>query len=87
MIMKAVFLDFFFAVTSNGNCKPCDIFTAPHQYEAKLPPCLIKHHAVETYGRLGLYLLEFITSALETGEKSASRPGRFTLREIFPSIH
>jgi hypothetical protein len=42
---------------------------------------------MEMCGRLGTYILEFITAILETGEKSASRPGLFTLMEIFPSIH
>jgi hypothetical protein len=83
MIMKASSA----AITSHGNCKSCDSFTAPHQYEAKLSPCLIKHHVMGTCGRFVIYKLGFLTSALEKGDESASRPGLFTLREIFHNIH
>jgi len=40
--------------------------------------CLTKHHAMKTYGGVELQIHAFITSALDGGEWSASRPGRFT---------
>jgi hypothetical protein len=36
------------------------------------------HYAVETYGGCGDIASPFLTSALDGGERSASRPGRFT---------
>jgi hypothetical protein len=39
--------------------------------------CLIKHHD-KTYGKAKLQLHAFLTSALDRGEWSASRPGRLT---------
>jgi hypothetical protein len=41
--------------------------------------CLTKHHAMKTYGG--------VTSALDGGEWSASRPNRFNPRERAPSTH
>jgi hypothetical protein len=39
--------------------------------------CLTKHHALKT----------FLTSLLDEGERSASRPGRFTPVKRAPSNH
>jgi hypothetical protein len=39
------------------------------------------HHAMQTYGVGDVKLHEFLTLALDGGEWSASRPGRFTPRE------
>jgi hypothetical protein len=36
---------------------------------------------MKTYGRVGIYLHTFLTSVLDGGEWSASRPGRFTPSE------
>jgi hypothetical protein len=38
--------------------------------------CLIKHHAIKTYWGSGGKLRVFLSSALDGGEWSASRPGR-----------
>jgi hypothetical protein len=46
---------------------------------------LIKHHAMKTYGgSVEVYLHSFLTLALDGGEWSASRPGRFTPGEKAP---
>jgi len=43
---------------------------------------------MKTYGGVELYLLHsFLTSALDGGECSASRPGRFTPVERAPGTH
>jgi hypothetical protein len=39
------------------------------------------HYAIETYGRVDVYIHIFLTSALIGCEWSASRPGRFTTGE------
>jgi len=49
--------------------------------------CLTKHHAMKTYWGMEVKLHTFLTVALEGGEWSASRPGRFTPRERVPSTH
>jgi hypothetical protein len=51
----------------------------------KLSLCLIKHYAMKTYGGSGGIAPPFSTSALDGGEWSASRPGRFIPGEIAPS--
>jgi hypothetical protein len=49
----------------------------------KLSLCLInKHHAMKTY--IGGIAPTFLTSTLDGGEQSASRPSRFTSRERAP---
>jgi hypothetical protein len=40
--------------------------------------CVIKYRYMGTYGGVKIYLHVFLTSALDGGEWSASRPGRFT---------
>jgi len=40
--------------------------------------CLIKHHTMKTCGGMEVQLHEFLTSALDGGDWSASPPGRFT---------
>jgi hypothetical protein len=52
----------------------------------KLSLCLTKHHSMKAYWewRYNTYSL---TSALDGGEWSASRPGRFTPRERAPGTH
>jgi hypothetical protein len=39
---------------------------------------LTKYHANKTYWGVEVWLRAFLTSALDGGEWSASRPGRFT---------
>jgi len=46
-----------------------------------------KHHAMKTYGGVELWLYAFITSALDGGEWSSSRPGRFTPGLRAPATH
>jgi hypothetical protein len=45
-----------------------------------LPLCLIKHYAMDAYGIVGVQNHVFLTSALASGEWSASSPGRFNPR-------
>jgi hypothetical protein len=47
-------------------------------YKVKLSLSLTKYHAMNTYWGVEVYLRAFLTSALDGGEWSASRPGRFT---------
>jgi hypothetical protein len=42
---------------------------------------------MKTYWGVEIYLHAFLTSALDGGEWSASRPGRFTSRERAPGTH
>jgi hypothetical protein len=42
---------------------------------------------MEAYWGVEIYLHAFLTSALDGGEWSASRPGRFTRRERAPGTH
>jgi hypothetical protein len=51
--------------------------------KVKLPLCLIKHHARKTEWRYSS--THSLTSALDGGEWSASRPSRFTPREGVPA--
>jgi hypothetical protein len=46
--------------------------------EVKLFLCLTKHHIIYTYWGMEVYIHAFLISALDGGEWSASRPGRFT---------
>jgi hypothetical protein len=49
---------------------------------------LTEHHAMKAYwGSGGTAPIVLLTSALDGGEWSASRPGRFTPRERAPSTH
>jgi len=48
---------------------------------------LTKHHAMKTYWGAEVWLPAFLTSALDGGELSASRPGRFTPKERAPGTH
>jgi hypothetical protein len=50
--------------------------------KVKLSLCLTKHHAMKAYW--GMHPLN---SARDGDEWSASRPGRFTLREAVPVTH
>jgi hypothetical protein len=42
---------------------------------------------MKTYGGSGVIAPQFLTSALDGGELSASRPGRFTPVERAPGTH
>jgi hypothetical protein len=53
----------------------------------KLSLCFTKHHAMKAYWEVEVQLHAFLTSALDGAEWSASRPGRFTLRELGPGTH
>jgi hypothetical protein len=48
---------------------------------------LTQHHAMKAYWGVEVYIHEFLTSALDGGEWSGSRPGRFTPRERAPGTH
>jgi hypothetical protein len=49
--------------------------------------CLIEHHAMKAYWGSEGKLHALLTSALDGGEWSASRTGRFTPRERAPGTH
>jgi hypothetical protein len=53
----------------------------------KLFLCLTEHHAMKMYGRAEIQFHLFLTSVLDGGEQSASRPGRFTPHRKSPSTH
>jgi hypothetical protein len=53
----------------------------------KLSVSLTKHSAIRTYGGVEVWLHTFLTSALDGGEWSASRPSCCTPRERAPGIH
>jgi hypothetical protein len=48
---------------------------------------LAKYHALKAHGRWRYSSIHSLTSALDGGEWSASRPGRFTLRERTSGTH
>jgi hypothetical protein len=51
-------------------------------------PCVLtEHHAMKEYWGSGGIVHEFLTSVVEGGEWSASRPDRFTPRKRAPGIH
>jgi hypothetical protein len=51
--------------------------------------CITKYHAMKIFleGGVEVYLHAFLTSALDGGEWSDSRPSRFTSRERSPPPH
>jgi hypothetical protein len=56
--------------------------------KVKLPLYLTKHYAMKTYWRNGgIASCILLTSVLEGGEWSASRPGRFAPKERAPGTH
>jgi hypothetical protein len=55
--------------------------------KVKLSLCLTKHHAMKTHWGVEVQLHAFLTSALDGGEWSASRPGCFTPKERSPGTH
>jgi hypothetical protein len=63
------------------------LHTSKGKGKVKLSLCLTKHHAMKTYWGVEVQLHAFLTSALDGGEWSASRPGRFTPREKAPFTH
>jgi hypothetical protein len=61
---------------SNATCK----------VNIRLLLCLTRHHAVKAYGGMEIWF-HILTSALNGGGWSASRPCRFTLGERTPGTH
>jgi hypothetical protein len=55
--------------------------------KVKLSLCLTKHHDMQVYWGAEVYLHAFLTSALDGGEWSSSRPGRFIPRERARGTH
>jgi hypothetical protein len=55
--------------------------------KVKLSLCLTKHHAIKAYWEWRYSSTHSLTSALDGGEWSTSRPGRFTPREKAPGTH
>jgi hypothetical protein len=55
--------------------------------KVKLSLCLIKHYAMKAYEGVDVQIHIFLTSALDGGEWSASRPGSFTPGERAPATH
>jgi hypothetical protein len=68
-----------------GNSTDCKLIKG--KVKVNLSLCLTKHHAVKTYWEVEVYIHTFLTSSLDGGEWSASRPGRFTPREKAPGTH
>jgi hypothetical protein len=60
---------------SAGNPKQIKIRTS--RSKVKLPLCLNKHHYMKPCGRVHVQIHVLLTSALDTGRWSASRPYRF----------
>jgi hypothetical protein len=52
--------------------------------KVKLSLCLTKHHAVKMYGGVEVQIHVFLTSVLDGGKWSVSRPRRFTPGERAP---
>jgi hypothetical protein len=63
------------------------IFPCTPKVKVKLSLCLTKHHVMKTYWGVEVYLHAFLISALDGGEWSTSRPGRFTPRERASATH
>jgi hypothetical protein len=63
------------------------MFNGNWHKKVKLSLCLTKHHAMKTFWGNGVIAPRNLTSALDGGEWSASRPGRFTPRERAPGTH
>jgi hypothetical protein len=56
--------------------------------KVKFSCALTEHHAMKAYWGVEVYsFIHFLSSALDGGEWSASRPGRFTPRERAPGTH
>jgi hypothetical protein len=55
--------------------------------KVKLSLCLTKNHAIKRYWGLRYSATHSLTSALEGGECSASRPGSFIVGERAPGTH
>jgi hypothetical protein len=54
------------------------------EQKGKTSPCLTKHHVMKTWWGIEAHLHAFLTSVLDGGDWSASRPGRFTHEERVP---
>jgi hypothetical protein len=65
---------------------PLHVQTTCRKVKTKLFQCLIKHHATKTYGVVEVQL-HALTSTLDEGECSASRPDRFKSGEKAAVIH
>jgi hypothetical protein len=50
----------------------------------KLSLCLVKYHAMKTYVGMEVQLHTLLTSAIDGGKWSVSRPGRFIPSEGLP---
>jgi hypothetical protein len=57
------------------------VYSKGKRVKLKLSLCLSKHNAMKAYGEWRYSSTNSFTSALDGGEWSASRPGRFTARE------
>jgi hypothetical protein len=55
--------------------------------KGKVSCALTEHHDMKAYWGSGGSSTHSMTSALDGGERSASRPGRFTLKERAPGTH
>jgi hypothetical protein len=55
--------------------------------KVKLPLCSIEHHVMKAYGGVGGVAPPFLTSALDRGERSASRPCSFIPEERASGTH
>jgi hypothetical protein len=57
------------------------------KWKLKLSPCLIKHQAMNMYGKVEVQLHAYLTSALDGGEWVASRYDGFNRGERVPGTH
>jgi hypothetical protein len=55
--------------------------------KVNLSLCLTKHQNMKAYWGVDVYFQKFLTSAIDGGDWSALRPGRFTPREKAPRTH
>jgi hypothetical protein len=83
LLLCNVFISFSYFLLKNVATE----LEGSNKVKVKLPLCLTKHHSMKTYWGVEVLLHAFLTSALDGGEWSASRPGRFTPRERAPGTH
>jgi hypothetical protein len=82
-----IFLTHYKLITFVNPHKEVKLFLCLTKYYTIKKQFLIKRHAMKTYGEWRYSSTHFLTSALDGGEWSASRPGRFTPKEKAAGTH